>query len=47
MISAQSQGFQITDDVRSQVAAGVNIYEKSGSTSVTFPHKDQVLYPHQ
>ena len=37
--------FQITDDVRSQVAAGVNIYEKSGSTSVTFPHKDQVLYP--
>lgn len=37
--------FQITDDVRSQVAAGVNIYEKSVSTSVTFSHKDQVLYP--
>ncbi len=37
--------FQITDDVKSQVAAGVNIYEKSGGTTVTFPHKDQVLYP--
>ena len=39
--------FQITDDVKSQVAAGVNIYEKSGSTSVSFPVKDQVLYPIQ
>ena len=37
--------FQITDDVNSQIGAGVNIYEKSENRSVTFPHKDQVLYP--
>ena len=37
--------FQITDDYKSQIVVGVDVFVDGGNKPIIFPHPDQTMYP--